>query len=162
MDLVILSIFLFGLSFILIILGVIFIFLKKTRDDDVSDVLKNLNKINISSNLKSNSSSNLSYIQNSNSNSNSIPLSGDPNSLNVKSDIKNYSVKNSNESLKILLISKFKPVIEDQLKLSVDIVDVVSKGDGFILEIEIENKNLLLTVDSSGKILDYKRKNAQK
>lgn len=65
---------------------------------------------------------------------------------------------NSGEiTLKQMLISKFKPIIERQLKSKIEIKDFNAKGDQFLALILVGGVKLLLVLDSSGKILDYKR-----
>lgn len=66
-------------------------------------------------------------------------------------------IKKEEFSLKKLLIDKFKPVIEKQLKTKVVIKDFNAKGNNFLALIEVSNKKLLLVLDSSGNIIDYKK-----
>jgi len=61
-------------------------------------------------------------------------------------------------SLKQMLINKFKPIIEKQLQTKIEIKDFKSKGINFSAEIVVQGHALSLTLDSSGKIIDYKRK----
>jgi len=67
------------------------------------------------------------------------------------------AIKKDELSLKKLLIDKFKPVIEKQLKTSVDILDFNAKGETFLVLIMAAGAKLLLVLDSSGKIVDYKK-----
>ncbi len=60
-------------------------------------------------------------------------------------------------SLKEILIKKFKPKIQDQLQTEVNILDFKSKENNFEVLVEISGTNLLLVLDNSGKIIDYKR-----
>ena len=60
-------------------------------------------------------------------------------------------------SLKQILIKKFKPKIESQLQTEVNIVDFKSKENNFEAIVEISGTKLLLVLDNSGKIIDYKR-----
>jgi len=66
-------------------------------------------------------------------------------------------IKKEEFSLKKLLIDKFKPVIEKQLKTKVVIKDFNAKENNFLVLVEISGKKLLLVLDSSGKIIDYKK-----
>lgn len=66
-------------------------------------------------------------------------------------------IKKDELSLKKLLIEKFKPSIENQLKTKVIIVDFNAKGENFLALIEVSGTKLLLVLDSSGKIIDYKK-----
>ncbi|MEK6958794.1 MAG: hypothetical protein AABW59_01985 [archaeon] len=74
----------------------------------------------------------------------------------------NLAISQHEITLKQLLIGKFKPVIEKQLKSKVEIKDFNAKGDNFLALIEVVGAKkskikLLLVLDSSGKILDFKR-----
>ena len=60
-------------------------------------------------------------------------------------------------SLKGLLIKKFKPKIEAQLGTKIDIVDFSVKGNEFFALTEISGVRVVLSLDSSGKIFDYKK-----
>ncbi len=75
----------------------------------------------------------------------------------VKPQIKKLEIKKDEFSLKNLLIDKFKPVIEKQLKTKVEIKDFNAKGENFLALVEVSQKKLLLVLDPSGKIIDYKK-----
>lgn len=60
-------------------------------------------------------------------------------------------------SLKDILIKKFTPKIEAQLKTNVNILDFKSKGSDFEALIEVEGTKLTIILDNSGKIIDYKK-----
>ena len=66
-------------------------------------------------------------------------------------------IKGDELTLKQMLTTKFKPVIERQLKSKVEIKDFNAKGDQFLALILVGGVKLLLVLDSSGKIVDYKR-----
>jgi len=60
-------------------------------------------------------------------------------------------------SLKQMLIEKFKPSIEKQLKTSVEVLNLSASGENFFAQVEIAGTKLLLTLDPAGKIIDYKK-----
>ncbi|NMA44264.1 MAG: hypothetical protein GX950_00415 [Candidatus Diapherotrites archaeon] len=66
-------------------------------------------------------------------------------------------IKKDELSLKKLLIEKFKPSIEKQLKTKVEVTDFNAKGNNFLALIDVNGTKLLLVLDSSGKIIDYKK-----
>ncbi len=66
-------------------------------------------------------------------------------------------IKKEELSLKKLLTSKFKPIIEKQLKAKINFVDFNAKGENFLALVEVSGTKLLLVLDSSGKIIDYKK-----
>jgi len=61
-------------------------------------------------------------------------------------------------SMKEHLSNKFKPKIEKQLKTKVNLLDFKGKGKDFHALIEVGGVKVLLILDSSGKIIDYKKK----
>ncbi|MFA5931286.1 MAG: hypothetical protein WC821_03160 [archaeon] len=67
------------------------------------------------------------------------------------------AIKKEEHSLKSMLIKKFKPKIESQLSTKVNVLDFNAKEENFLVLIEISGVKLLLTLDSSGKIIDYKK-----
>jgi signal transduction histidine kinase len=71
--------------------------------------------------------------------------------------VSKLEIKKEEFSLKKLLIDKFKPIIEKQLKTKVEIKDFNAKGDNFLALVVVSGKKLLLVLDSSGKIIDYKK-----
>ena len=60
-------------------------------------------------------------------------------------------------SLKEMLVNKFKPIIEKQLQTKIEVKDFSARGDNFVSHILVQGHELELTLDSSGKIVDYKR-----
>jgi len=60
-------------------------------------------------------------------------------------------------SLKDMLVNKFKPIIEKQLQTKIEVKDFSAKGENFLSHILVQGHELELTLDSSGKIIDYKR-----
>ena len=60
-------------------------------------------------------------------------------------------------TLKEVLIQKFQPKIESQLKKSVNMLDFKALGKKFVAKIELQGSKLELVIDSSGKIIDYKK-----
>ncbi len=66
-------------------------------------------------------------------------------------------IKKDELSLKKLLIEKFKPSIEKQLKTKIEVIDFNAKGNNFLALIDVSGTKLLLVLDSSGKIIDYKK-----
>lgn len=60
-------------------------------------------------------------------------------------------------SLKDILIKKFSPKIDAQLKTKINILDFKSKGNDFEALIEVEGTRLTIILDNSGKIIDYKK-----
>ncbi len=66
-------------------------------------------------------------------------------------------IKKEEFSLKQMLVKKFKPIIEKQLKTEIEIIDFNAKEDNFLALINVGGAKLLLVLDSSGKIIDYKK-----
>jgi len=66
-------------------------------------------------------------------------------------------IKKGETSLKALLVKKFKSKIEQQLSAKVNVLDFNAKENNFLALIEISGVKLLLTLDASGKIIDYKK-----
>ncbi len=81
-----------------------------------------------------------------------------------KSDEKNNKIekvlesKRTDISMKEHLSKKFKPKIEKQLKTKVELLDFSGKGNEFHALIEVSGVKVMLILDSSGKIIDYKKK----
>lgn len=75
----------------------------------------------------------------------------------IKKEQPSLEIKKGELSLKKLLINKFKPIIEKQLKTKVNIVDFNAKEENFLALVEVSGTKLLLVLDSSGKIIDYKK-----
>jgi hypothetical protein len=69
---------------------------------------------------------------------------------------KKLEIKKDEVSLKQLLIAKFKPKIEKQLKTKIKIDDFNASKDEFVAKVEVQGHKLELKLDSSGKIIDYK------
>jgi hypothetical protein len=65
--------------------------------------------------------------------------------------------KKVDSSLKEVLIKKFKPKIESQLKTRVNILEIKGKDSRFDVLVEVSGVKITLILDSSGKIIDYKR-----
>ena len=74
----------------------------------------------------------------------------------VKEEEKN--AKDKGVSMKEHLSKKFKPKIEKQLNTKVDLIDFKGKGSDFHALVEVGGVKILLVLDSSGKIIDYKKK----
>jgi len=68
------------------------------------------------------------------------------------------NAKTDGVSLKEHLSEKFKPKIEKQLKTKIKLLDFNGKGDQFNALIEVGGVKVLLILDASGKIIDYKKK----
>jgi hypothetical protein len=66
-------------------------------------------------------------------------------------------IKKDEHSLKAMLVKKFKPKIEQQLSTKISIIDFNAKDENFLALVEISGVKILLTLDSSGKIIDYKK-----
>jgi hypothetical protein len=67
-------------------------------------------------------------------------------------------IKPDELSLKQMLINKFKPIVEKQLQTKIEIKNFKSQGANFSTDIMVQGHELSLILDSSGKIIDYKRK----
>ena len=67
------------------------------------------------------------------------------------------AVEPSGFSLKQMLIEKFKPSIEKQLKTSIEVLNLSASGENFFAQVDIAGTKLLLTLDPAGKIIDYKK-----
>jgi len=70
---------------------------------------------------------------------------------------KDIDFEKTQSSLKGLLIKKFKPKIESQLGSKVNILEFNSNDNKLTVLIEIAQVKILLSLDSSGKIIDYKK-----
>ncbi len=70
---------------------------------------------------------------------------------------KKLEISKAENSLKSMLVKKFKPKIESQLNTKVNVIDFNAQNQNFLALVEISGVKLLLTLDSSGKILDYKK-----
>ncbi len=70
---------------------------------------------------------------------------------------KKLVISKAETSLKDMLVKKFKPKIESQLNTKVVIIDFNAQNENFLALVEISGVKLLLTLDSSGKIIDYKK-----
>ncbi len=70
---------------------------------------------------------------------------------------KGIDFNKTDSSLKSLLVKKFKPKIESQLGSKVNIVEFNSSGNKLTALIQIADVKILLSLDSSGKIIDYKK-----
>lgn len=66
-------------------------------------------------------------------------------------------IKKDEQSLKSMLIKKFKPKIEAQLSTKVELLDFNAKDENFLALAQLSGVKVLLTLDSSGKIIDYKK-----
>lgn len=66
-------------------------------------------------------------------------------------------IKKEEYSLKSMLIKKFKPKIEEQLGAKVEVLDFNAKEESFLALVKITGVKILLTLDASGKIIDYKK-----
>ncbi len=75
----------------------------------------------------------------------------------TKSTIKGIDFEKTDSSLKTLLVKKFKPKIESQLGSKVNILEFNSNNSKLTALIEIAQVKILLSLDSSGKIIDYKK-----
>lgn len=70
---------------------------------------------------------------------------------------KGIDFNKTDSSLRSLLVKKFKPKIESQLGSKVNIVEFNSSGSELTALIQIADVRILLSLDSSGKIIDYKK-----
>ncbi len=75
---------------------------------------------------------------------------------------KDFAINKDETSLKQMLIKKFKPKIEQQLSTKINVLDFNAKDNKFLALVEISEVRILLTLDPSGKILDYKKIKASK
>ena len=75
----------------------------------------------------------------------------------IKSPSKEIDFDKTQSSLKTLLNKKFKPKIESQLGSKVNIIEFNSSESKLTALIEIADVRILLSLDSSGKIIDYKK-----
>ncbi|MFA6064687.1 MAG: hypothetical protein WCW44_00190 [archaeon] len=66
-------------------------------------------------------------------------------------------IRKEETSLKQLLIKKFKPKVEQQLGSKIEVLDFNAKENNFLLLALISGVKILLTLDASGKIIDYKK-----
>ncbi|MBT4870742.1 MAG: hypothetical protein HON47_04160 [Candidatus Diapherotrites archaeon] len=66
--------------------------------------------------------------------------------------------RNGEISMKEHLSKKFKPKIEKQLKTKINLLDFNGKGSDFHALVEVGGVRVMLVLDASGKIIDYKKK----
>ena len=66
--------------------------------------------------------------------------------------------KDGGISMKEHLSQKFKPKIEKQLKTKINLLDFNGKGSDFHALVEVGGVKVMLVLDASGKIIDYKKK----
>jgi len=72
--------------------------------------------------------------------------------------VEKTTAKNDGITLKEHLSQKFQPLIEKQLKTKIKLLDFSGKGNQFQALVEVGGVKVLLILDSSGKIIDYKKK----
>jgi len=75
----------------------------------------------------------------------------------IESTSKEMDFDKTQSSLKTLLVKKFKPKIESQLGSKINIIEFDSSNNKLTALIEISDVRILLSLDSSGKIIDYKK-----
>jgi hypothetical protein len=79
-------------------------------------------------------------------------------SVSTKKEVKKeLAISKDETSLKQMLIKKFKPKIEHQLNTKINVLDFNAKENKFLALVEISGVRILLTLDASGQILDYKK-----
>ena len=76
---------------------------------------------------------------------------------NETAEEESHMIRPDELSLKDMLVNKFKPIIEKQLQTKIEVKDFSAKGENFLSHILVQGHELELTLDSSGKIIDYKR-----
>jgi hypothetical protein len=74
-----------------------------------------------------------------------------------KADVSTLQISKGEVSLKNLLIKKFKPKIESQLGTKIEVIDFNAKGNSFLALVDISDVRVILSLDSAGKIIDYKK-----
>lgn len=116
-------------SFVVIFLCVLIVFFFKGKTDEQKKAERILSKVHFLAKNASKSSS-------------------------AKND---FVIEKSEVSLKNLLVKKFKPKIESQLGAKVNIIDFNAKGDSFLALVELSDVRVILSLDSSGKIVDYRK-----
>ena len=85
-------------------------------------------------------------------------LAGEEKTKTIKlGSVEEIDFDKTDSSLKGLLIKKFKPKIESQLGSKVNILEFNSIDNKLTALIEIADVKILLSLDSSGKIIDYKK-----
>lgn len=130
----------FSIGVIIIVLGYLFLFKGKSLEEKkASSIIKKIEKLKKSNSFNENNSKVLSK-----------------NSLKDSSS-KKIDFDKTESSLKNLLMKKFKPKIESQLGSKVNILEFNLVGDKFTALILITDIKILLSIDSSGKIIDYKK-----
>ena len=80
-----------------------------------------------------------------------------PETHSVVSTSKEIDFDKTQSSLKNLLVKKFKPKIESQLGSKINIIEFNSNDNKLTALIEISDVKILLSLDSTGKIIDYKK-----
>lgn len=135
----------FSISVIFLVLIYLFILKGKSIEEKkASSIIKKIEKLKKASSSKESSSK-----KDSSSLKNNVSSS--------KSSSKSIDFDKTESSLKNLLVKKFKPKIESQLGSKINILEFNSKGDKLTALILISDVKILLSLDSSGKIIDYKK-----
>ncbi|MFA5764087.1 MAG: hypothetical protein WC915_04705 [archaeon] len=142
-DLVDLAFIIIGVALILIIISAIILFLvnKKSREEKTAQsILKNISLIR-------------------NGKIKNIDLKKEELQKDKVENIKTkepLQIKETEISLKQLLIKKFQPKVESQLHTKIKILDFNAKKNNFVAKINVQGHDLEIELDSSGKIIDYK------
>jgi len=134
--LVLLSIGLIIISALVIIVGVFLIFLKKSAEEKHADKVVAALKL-LKEGKRLDSAKEVSAPE--------------------KKVVPALEIKKEENSLKQLLIKKFKPKVEQQLGSKIEVLDFNAKENNFLLLAVISGVKILLTLDASGKIIDYKK-----
>jgi hypothetical protein len=144
-SLVEVSLWVIGFSIIIILISLVIVFLRNRKTVEEKHAEHVLDSLNLLRQGKSLSPSKAE--KNFESEKNSV-LGGKEPVLEIRKD---------EASLKQLLVKKFKPKIEQQLNTKVEVLDFNAKENVFLAFVEISGVKILLTLDSAGKIIDYKK-----
>jgi hypothetical protein len=147
-----LSFLIIGLALILIIISAIILFLvnkKSNEEKTAAKILKNISLMRKGKlKLKKDSKENV------------VPVKEKKVVITKKEKTsEKMEIKPTEISLKQLLIKKFKPKIEKQLRTKIKVIDFNAKKNNFVTKINVQGHDLELELDSSGKIIDYKNLN---
>ncbi|MDD3159483.1 MAG: hypothetical protein PHQ98_00770 [Candidatus ainarchaeum sp.] len=156
LSLVDISLIIIIFSIILLVFAGLIILFKKILNKDkksIKEILTNLKSLKKKNPVNLNSKTNESKKINQIAKEETI-IVDKKNSQKINNS---SSLDASSLSLKQLLINKFKPIIESQLKTRIVVIDFKSEDKNFSTIIEIDTKRLQLTLDSFGNIIDYKR-----
>jgi len=138
---VLISIILITISIVIIVFGVFFVLKRKSVEEKHADkILDSLRLLKEGKKLQSKEEV-----------AKQVPVQSS------KPSAPPLEIKKEENSLKQMLIKKFQPKVETQLGAKIEVLDFNAKENNFLLLAIISGVKILLTLDASGKIIDYKK-----